>query len=676
MNRPSAIKRSETRTALALALFAWATLMTAGGALAQGLAGSAEAALTHWVATIDASPDWSATYRSVAYDPTSDSVVLSGLAVRSERAGFTVDVDTVAVSGLTETADGTLRARQFVANGGVIAAGIFSIGLSDLALDDFVLPPDAGFTWDPARPFTSMIHAYGPLARISASAGRLGKLSLTETVEGVGSRVVYSGIALKNWADGRIASLTAGPLSLDTPSDLPLITMRVARGDATGIDIGAILHVYDPDSYVGGVGDGTWRSAVASARYSDVTIEAPGAKVSLGSISVDDLKARQPGGSFAAMFDAAMLDPFGAGDPAAADRSLDLASAFSVGRFAMGPIDVQAIGFDRLHVDDISVDDLSIAGLGRFAIDGLEGVVSGQASVKVGRLAFGGIKLPSTDTIATAMRVARVGGDVDFSSLLPTLGFVETGGVDVDVAGIPRTRLGKLRVDLADYVGSVPTAVTVDIADADFATTMIAQDSVRNLLASFGYERLHVDSSVKVDWDEASDATVVDDFKLSMSDIGTLSGDARFTGPTRSEIEKLDSLAGLDSLFSSVSLQSGTFTFQDQSLVGRAIAGQAAKLKVDPDKFREQFARGLPFMLSFLGNRDFQKKITPILQAFIRTPGSITVMTAPTAPIAVSAIMTAIRASPFSLPNLLALTVSNATAGPAAGGAAAAPAPQ
>ena len=114
-----------------------------------------------------------------------------------------------------------------------------------------------------------------------------------------------------------------------------------------------------------------------------------------------------------------------------------------------------------------------------------------------------------------------------------------------------------------------------------------------------------------------------------------------------------------------MSLESGTFTFEDQSLVGRAIAGQAARLKVDPDKFREQFARGLPFMLSFLGNRDFQKKITPILQAFIRAPGSITVMTAPTAPIAVSAIMTAIKASPFSLPNLLALTVSSATAAPA-----------
>ena len=147
-----------------------------------------------------------------------------------------------------------------------------------------MLPPDTGFAWDPARPFTSMIHAYGPLARISASAGRIGSLALTETVGGVASRIVYDNVAFKDWADGRIASVSAGPLTLDTPSDLPLITMRVAGCEATGIDIGAFLHVYDPDSYVGGVGDGVWHTAIASARYSDATIAAPGAKVTLGSI--------------------------------------------------------------------------------------------------------------------------------------------------------------------------------------------------------------------------------------------------------------------------------------------------------------------------------------------------------------------------------------------------------
>ena len=73
---------------------AWTSPLTGGAALAQGLAGSAEAVLTHWVATIDASPDWSATYRDVAYDPASDSVVLSGLAVHAARAAASPSTST------------------------------------------------------------------------------------------------------------------------------------------------------------------------------------------------------------------------------------------------------------------------------------------------------------------------------------------------------------------------------------------------------------------------------------------------------------------------------------------------------------------------------------------------------------------------------------------------------
>ncbi len=466
------MKRPTTRVLFAL-LVAWVTVLATGSAFAQQ---SAVAALGEWIGAIDASPDWSAAYRDLAYDPASDSTVLSGLTVRSTGGGFSVDFDTVTVTGLTEAADGSMSARRLDASGGVINAGMFSVALSDVSLDDFALPEGTGFTWDPSRPFTSMIHAYEPLARIGASGGHIQSLKLTENVGGVATEIDYDNIALKGWADGKIASLSAGPLAMDAPSELPLITLRVAKGVATDIDIGAFLHIYDPDNYVGGVGDRTWRSAIGSASYDNAVVEAPGAKLTIGSASLGNLRVRQPQESFAAMFDAAMLNPFGAGDPAAGDRSLDLASAFSIGQFAMKPIDIEAIGFDRLHLDDLSITDLSIDGLGAFAIDGFDGEVNGQASIKVGRLAFGGVTLPTSDTIATAMRVARVGGNVDFSSLLPTLGFVETGDVDADIDGIPRTKLGKMRVDLGDYVGSVPTSVTVDIANADFATSMIAQE--------------------------------------------------------------------------------------------------------------------------------------------------------------------------------------------------------
>jgi len=403
----------------------------------------------------------------------------------------------------------------------------------------------------------------------------------------------------------------------------------------------------------------------------------PGAKLAIGSVSLADLKVRQPAASFAGLFDQATLDPFGTGSQVTAERGLDLASAFSFGRFVMQPVDVSAIGFDRLHLDRMSIDDLSMDGLGELTLDGIDVEIADQVSVKLGRLAFGGMAFPKTATIAAALDAAQTGGNVDFSSLAPTLGFFEAGDVDVDIADTPPIRLGRMRIDLANYVGQVPTAVTAAITGADVSTDVIPDDRIRRLLTEFGYQRIHLDAGVKAAWHDGDDTTAVDDFSVKLADIGTLAGKAKFAGPTRADLEQLNSPAGLDRVLAAVSLADATFTFTDDSIVGRAIAGQAARLKVDPTKFREQFARGLPFMLSFLGNRDYQAKVAPVLQAFIRAPGSITFMTTPAAPIALSQIMAAARSAPFSLPNMLALTVTGAAAAgskPAATGTQAAPA--
>ncbi len=615
-----------------------------------------ETSLRQWVAAIDASPDWSARYGAIAYDSASGSATLSDLSVKSTRPGVVIDFDAISVTGFRESDDGGLVARRVVATGGAIAAGLFQIALSDVVLDDFVLPQDAGFAWNPSRPFTSMVKAYGALAKAKIGHGRVGSLTLVEDIDGLTSRISYGNVAVERWAEGKIKRVSAGPLTMETPSPLPLVAMSVNRVVSRDVDLEALIHVYDPDNYAGGIGDKAWRPAVASVDYGKTVIDMFGANLAVGGVSIRDIKVRQPEHGFAALFDAAAVNLTTHGsDPAAATRALDLAGAFSVGRFEMSLIDIDATGFDRLHLDRLAIADLSSDGLGEFAIEGLEGVVADVASLKIGRLACGGMAFPEAATIAAAIRTSSYGGDVDYSSLAPALGFFEIGGVDVDVAGIPPTRLARMRVDLDNYVDNVPTAITLDVTGADVATSMIIDDRVRRLLEGFGYDRVNVDANLKAAWNAADETTVVDDFHLTLADIGTVSGDAVFSGPTREGFAMVDTLAGaLDAL----SLKSGSFTFEDESLVGRALGEQAARLKVDPAKFREQFARGLPFMLTFLGNREFQSEAAPVLQTFIRTPGSISVIMAPAAPIAVSTIVTALQTAPFSLPNLLALSVS------------------
>ena len=146
-----------------------------------------------------------------------------------------------------------------------------------------------------------------------------------------------------------------------------------------------------------------------------------------------------------------------------------------------------------------------------------------------------------------------------------------------------------------------------------------------------------------------------------MKDVGGLSGDADLTGLTPADAEHMgDPSAALDKL----TLKRAAITFTDDSVVGRVIGAQAERLKVDPVKFREQFANGLPFMLTFLGDRDLQAQLAPVLQTFVKTGGSITATVAPSAPLALSALALAAQTSPFSLFGLLSATITGTVGTP------------
>ena len=55
-----------------------------------------------FVASIDASPDWAATYRGISFDPATGTGTLAGLSIRNEKTPTHFDFETVSVSGYAE----------------------------------------------------------------------------------------------------------------------------------------------------------------------------------------------------------------------------------------------------------------------------------------------------------------------------------------------------------------------------------------------------------------------------------------------------------------------------------------------------------------------------------------------------------------------------------------------
>jgi len=633
-----------------------------------------ETAIKDLVASIDSSSDWSAAYRNLAYDAVSDTAVVSGLSIATKNGNAKIDFESIQVAGYAAAADGGFTAKSIKADGGAVDAGPIKLAIGEVVLDDVGIPAIAGRSFDATKPFTSMMAMYPNIRKVSLGHGRIGSLSLIEVLQGVTSRVTYDNFEMSGLHDGKTDSITAGPIKLETPSPDGLVAISIASVEGSGIDMGAMIHVYNPAEYGSdGAGDLVWQPVLGHAAYKGIDMQLPGAKFAMDEFSADDFRMRQPKHSFAPFLDLAMTHPNLNDqdmDPSAREAVIDMFSAFYLGRFGVSGIKLEASGTTQFALDDFHVKDVSIEGLGEFAFDGVAASVEGQGAVTIGHFAFGGMKFPDAELLRTAIKSAGASGDVPPlpfppTRLIPTLGFIEAGGIDVQTVDVPHVALDKLRVDLSDYVGYLPTKVSSAITGLEAPVDSMDRQS-RETFKRLGYDRLNLDYRLKYAWEEGKQQLDIDDFHVRAAGIGGMTASAAIAGVTRAMIEHPDNAEGTQNL----AMVSAKLSFSDESIVGKGLALLAEKFKAPPDKFRQQFADALPGLLLFSGMTNpqlmttlrqsgFLQKLTPALKTFVAEPsGTITFTLAPAEPVGVAAIAEALQNAPETLVGLVNLSVS------------------
>jgi hypothetical protein len=541
------------------------------------------------------------------------------------------------------------------------------------------MPALPAVAWDPQHPFTSFIKIYGPFSKLAMTNGRIGLLDLIENNAGVASRVAYDQFRIDRWANGKIAAITAGPLTMEAPNPDGLIKMKVASLETRDIDIAAMLRVFDPDSYSGGIGDGVWHKVSGLTAYHDFSVDGPGLKVTMTLLSAEDFKLRQPRHSFAAFVDRMIADPDApTEDPESMRAVVDMLSAYGLGRLGISGLDIAATGMDGFHLGGLNLSDLSIDRLGEFAIDDFAAQVEAVGSFKLGHFAIGNVALPGADALTQAILASQGDGNPDMAALAPKPGFIEMSGLDTAIVDAPHIALGKLRIDLADYVGTVPTTISADIGDLVMPVASLEPDA-QAVFTKLGYDTLDLGYKLKANWNEAGEALNVDTLQFTMKGAGGLSVAMLLNGLPREAIEKPEVLP---SILPDLSLASAKLMLQDYSIVGKGLDLLAEKMHANPEKFRQQFADAMPLLLTLFVLHDpkvaaivretgILATLAPVVKAFIAAPGSsITVSLAPPKPVALPAIAAAAQDEPASLVTLLGLTVdSSAKPPPDSGGA-------
>jgi hypothetical protein len=611
-----------------------------------------------WVASVDATPGWSAYMRGLSVDEENAAVSIETLVVAAEAGGIVVEIEGARLAGFAEIPGGGFTAVSLEAARLTLKTHSADLFLTDIAFDDIGVPALSAIAYDKFKPFSAFVSAYSAIAESRALQGRIAQADLIERFEGHDSRISYENIAFAKLADGKIESVRAGPLKLTSPSPISLAEITVKEVDAQDIDIDAFLHVYDSRRYIDGIGDNIWHRAIAKADYSDMTITLPGVMLTLGSIAVEDLKLRQPAESFSPLINAMMSEneiPPSVMDALTSRYIGGLLSAFGAGRFTVKQFALAATGIDQFTMETFGLSNVSNDGFREAKIEGFIGAIAGQGAIGIGRLALGDVDLPSFDAFEIALARAERGGDIDISSLLPRLGAFEVAGVNVQAINFPGVTLGRLRADLGNYLGEVPTEVALDIENLDIATSSLQPARARSFITSLGYERIRADANFDLGWLESDGSVKLDELRIDIEDFGNITASLLLTGLTREAIESPDGAAGIlaDLLFNGASV-----SFEDKSVVERSLSMRADLLNIPLDRLRNQLSGALPLMLAFVGDADLVKEIVPVLQTFIKTPGTLTIEATPDNPVPVAAIEESLRRRPQNLPAMLAISIS------------------
>ncbi len=658
-----------TRNAVAALVFGWLAL-PANHALAEE---AAETAIRQWVASIDASPDWSAGFRRLSYDAASGRVELTGLTVASAQPGVAVDFGTITVSGYASAADGGFTATRITADGGSASIGPFKVQLADLEVNQLAIPPIGNVAWDDTRPFTSLMKIYAPIEKIAMTNGRIGAISLIEDNNGVKSTVAYDQFRIDRWAGGKIAAVTAGPLHMEAPDPDGLMTMNAISFEARDLDLGAALQVLDPDRYVGGVGDGVWHVVTRLAAYHDLSLEGPGLKLTLKLLSTEGFRLRQPPTSIAPFFDRIMANPDEEPDDVESGKAaINVLASYGIDRIGISGLDVAATGTEGIHLGGFNISDLSIDRLGEFALDDFAAAVADQGSIRIKRFAIGNVALPGADAMLRAMLADEAGQDVDVNGLVPRLGYLEASGFDFAAVSIPRTTLDSLRVDLADYIGAVPTKISADLHEVVIPVSLLRPDA-QAVFKKLGYDEINLSYRLKLNWQEANETVSIDDLQVDLKGAGGLGMSMVLSGLPREAIENPEAL---QFVIPGLALRQARVTFKDDSIVGKGLDLLAEKMHAPPEKFRQQFADAMPLMLSLFVLNDPQlatlvrqsgivAKLAPVVKAFVAAPGSsITVSLAPPTPVGFADITQAAEEKPETLIDILGFSVAGSGTAP------------
>ena len=645
-----------------------------------------EAALRDYLNAIDAGLEWSASAGSIRSEG-STTIAQDVEIIRTDPA-VAVTFDAIRFDDLAIGSDGTITASAIDLHSAAIALERASFTLLDLNAAQVVIPGLGSLQISPDRPVTWIARLYTAMARAEAERIDIPTMTLVQnfTVPGesqsIRSEATYRDFVGEDFHDGIIARMSIGEITISQTTPDGPVRMKIGAAVAEGINIGQMARVIDPDAYVGGVGDGIWKSVTDRIVYSDFEARPPdGSVIGIARVVANDMAMRQPERPFTGDLDWLFTHP-GADKDEITQRSLRfLPSIMRSMRFGEFRVEGMAIkpaapGNGNATIEQIRIAGFSADGIAEISVDGVH-VSAPEASFDLDRFAITGIGFSDFDNFAEIIDLSERQDDPAVKSeiarrmfdALPTFDGMTLSGFDFAAAGKALVRIDKFDYSVTDRIRRLPIAGTFNLRELVVSSNVWRQTATpfAEALDAFGYSQIGVDADGEASWTAdigLLDATI--DYRVR--DVADLRFDYAISGLTESWLDTVftmvpalegnaNPMAGM-AILSPLGIKSALIEITDRSIVGRALAYYAAKQGLDTQTYRAQLQGALPFMLSMLGDPDLQKKTATALQAFLDGGHRLTIRLDPDDIVLLPMLVGAVTMSPKALVELLGGDIS------------------
>ena len=620
-------------------------LLAAAGGIAAATVAAHEVAAAALAASARAVLDRAGiTHGSVAADPASGRLVLTGLGWTG-RDGTRISIGKVALNTgaiMASTAQAA-DALRFEALKVTTADGSWTIPRLDVAgaamdREDVLAAFDASSTVPIAQ----------RLARLTAASLVMPEVIATQTKAGTATAMQYRDLRLNGLDAGVVAQLTATGGTFESRSGSP--GGEVLRGTfgmvaASRIDMVQIARLYTETAR----GTEPIKPVYGSIAVDSVVAKGKdGAEVTVARIQARDFGARPGSQTWSEMSAALALqkgqDPSKL-EPAERARFVaaltDLLESFEIGQAEVLGMRVVNPDKDKKGSADIARIAFDGAAMGRPASVRVEGfsVDGDEARVRIGSIVHSGWSMkPTLDAMREIYgsadpqqggqgRSATRPGDVDPRRFIPQLGSFAMRDVDIDIphkGKDSRTRmtLKAFEIETADQLAGVPTILKLAIDRLAMPIPQDTKESGFKDLLSLGYRSIDLSAALEARWSESSSDVTIGQVTLDGAGMGSAVVRGVIGNVPRAMFTA--DPAAVQIMMLGLTVKQAALAIEDRGLAEKILAREAAKQNKSPAQLRREIgsiaALGIP---AWLGNSPGAKTIANAVARFIATPGRL-----------------------------------------------------